>query len=89
MSASQIGRPTAGGAVAFGVALVFAVGGFGFYRLTEIARPGPAVPPAARPVAPAGEELAPPALVIPVFPAARDAEADPAADPDPDNDNDD
>ena len=85
MSNSQFGQPAASGAVVFGVVLVFVVGAFGFYRLTEVARPGPAVPPAARPVAPVGEEFVPPAPVT--FPTVRDTEVEPnPPDPDPDDD---
>jgi hypothetical protein len=54
----QPGRSGAGGSVAFGIALLFLIGAFGFYRLTMMVPPGHSTPKA-RPGVHAVEEVEP------------------------------
>jgi hypothetical protein len=70
MSGSQAGPSASGAAIAFGIALLFATGAFGFYLLVGIV-PSVSTPPSARPVVPSDEELESPAPVTPGHPIVQ------------------
>jgi hypothetical protein len=82
MSGSSVGGSASNGAVAFGIALLFATGAGGFYLLTEVARPGArSTVPAYQPAGAPDEDAPTGAPAVPVAPdGANAADADPAPD---------